>query len=134
MKITVTGELTERSEVQTFGSGFKKRTFVVTETSGQYPTSYQFELHKENVSLVSKMRKGDQITVTAYVSSSRGPEGGAYANKWFTTLKAVSVETAGQSAPVHQPPPRQAPPQAPRPAQPQASQSNFDDDGDGIPF
>ena len=50
----------EKSEEQTFGEKFKKRSFVI-ETEDKYPQLIQLELHQDNCELITPVNVGDIV-------------------------------------------------------------------------
>ncbi len=87
----LTGTVTEIFEEQTFGSGFNKREFVISDDADKYPQLIKFECVKEKVELVSKLNKGDKVKVTFDI---RGRE---WQGKYFVNLAAWKVEAQGAS-------------------------------------
>lgn len=95
----VEGSIKEIFELQTFGSGFTKREFVVT-TKEQYPQDIKLELIKDRCDLIDAYKKGDNVKVQFNL---RGNE---YNGKYFVNLQAWRIETlnnataaAGNNAP-----------------------------------
>lgn len=94
----LTGTVKEIFEEQTFGSGFNKREFVVTDEADKYPQDIKFECVKEKVELVNKLNKGDKVKVTFDI---RGRE---WKGNYYVNLAAWKVESAG-AASSDEPPP-----------------------------
>jgi hypothetical protein len=94
----LSGTVKEIFEEQTFGSGFNKREFVITDEADKYPQDIKFECVKEKVELVNNLNKGDKVKVTFDI---RGRE---WQGKYFVNLAAWKVENlaAGSSS---EPPP-----------------------------
>jgi hypothetical protein len=82
----VEGSIKEVFEMQTFGSGFTKREFVVT-TKEQYPQDIKLELIKDRCDLIDAYKKGDNVKVQFNL---RGNE---YNGKYFVNLQAWRIET-----------------------------------------
>lgn len=78
-------------DVQTFGSGFQKREFVLT-TKEQYPQDVKFELVKDRVDLIDPYKQGDNIKVHFNI---RGNE---YNGKYFVNLQAWRIESLSKTA------------------------------------
>jgi len=78
-------------DVQTFGSGFQKREFVVT-TKEQYPQDVKFELVKDRVDLIDPYKQGDTVKVHFNI---RGNE---YNGKYFVNLQAWRIESLGKTS------------------------------------
>lgn len=77
---------------QTFGSGFTKREFVLTDEAEKYPQDIKFECVKDNVELVNKLSQGDRVNVTFDV---RGRE---WQGKYFVNLAAWKIEMLGKDS------------------------------------
>ncbi len=96
----LSGTVKEIFEEQTFGSGFNKREFVITDEAEKYPQDIKFECVKDNVELVNKLNKGDRVNVTFDI---RGRE---WQGKYFVNLAAWKIEALGsKSAGGKEPPP-----------------------------
>ena len=95
----LSGTVKEIFEEQTFGSGFNKREFVITDEAEKYPQDIKFECVKDNVSLVDKLNKGDRIKVTFDI---RGRE---WQGKYFVNLAAWKIEPLESGGTSSEPPP-----------------------------
>lgn len=95
----MTGTVTEIFEEQTFGSGFNKREFVLSDDADKYPQLIKFECVKEKVELVNKLNKGDKVKVTFDI---RGRE---WQGKYFVNLAAWKIDPAGAVGNSNEPPP-----------------------------
>lgn len=83
------GKLHQIDDIQTFGSGFSKREFVVEAQDGQYAQMIKFEAVKDKTSLTDKFQVGDEVTVHFDI---RGNE---YKGKYYVNLNAWRLEKAG---------------------------------------
>ncbi len=92
MSYEISGTLKVINEVQTFGSGFTKREFVVT-TQEQYPQDIKLELVKDKTSLLDRLRVNDKVTVKFNI---RGNE---YQGKYFVNLQAWAIDKTKDVAP-----------------------------------
>jgi len=92
MSYELTGTIKEIFEEQTFNSGFNKRAFVVTSEADKFPQDIQFECLKDRVELVSKLSKGDKVTVSFDIN------GREWNGKYFVNLVAWKIENQGGSA------------------------------------
>jgi single-strand DNA-binding protein len=113
----LTGRIKVIKDEQTFASGFTKREFVVT-TEEQYPQDISFELLKEKGELITKYNTGDRIKVSFDI---RGRE---WQGKYFNSLVAWKLETAGAESSGSTPPP-------PPPPMTESFATQMDDD---LPF
>ncbi len=95
----ITGILKVKSEAQQVSEKFKKREFVLTDNSSQYPQHISFQLTQDKCSLLDQYNVGDEIKVHFNL---RGREWTSPKNeiKYFNTLEAWRIETvaAGSSA------------------------------------
>ena len=80
----ITGTVKVVGEIQTFGSGFQKREFVVT-TEEKYPQDIKLELTKDKV---DDVRAGDEGAMVTVDFNIRGNE---YQNKYYVNLQAWKV-------------------------------------------
>ena len=81
---------------QTISEKFKKREFVITDESSQYPQHVLFQLIQDKTSLIDQYKEGDEITVHFNL---RGREWASPSGevKYFNSLEAWRIE-AGQGA------------------------------------
>jgi len=89
-RFQVAGKIVEVGEVQTFASGFTKRT-VVEETSKneEYPSPVALTLKKDDCEKADSLRPGDAIEAEGFVEGRKwdGPNG----TRYFTDLAAKSI-------------------------------------------
>ncbi len=110
------------NDTQVVSEKFKKREFVVTDSSGQYPQDILFQLTQDRVDLIDGYQPGQQVTVNFNL---RGRE---WINKegkalYFNSLDVWKVEAPAASA--DGPPPMDAPP---------VEAVASDDETDDLPF
>lgn len=84
----LSGTIKKIFEEQTFGSGFNKRSFVIT-TADRYPQDVIFETVKDKVSLLEPLQEGDKVKVSFDI---RGRE---WNEKFFVNLNAWKIENMG---------------------------------------
>jgi len=89
MAYEMTGTVKEIFDEQTFGSGFNKREFVLTNEEDKYPQDISFECLKDKVTLVDQLKKGDKVTVHFDI---RGRE---WKGRYFVNLVAWKIDGAG---------------------------------------
>ena len=87
----VTGKLHHVEDVQTYGSGFTVRKFVIMDDSG-YPSPISFELIKEDVSNIDRFSLGDRLKITFKL------KGREWNGRYFTDLQALRVESETESS------------------------------------
>ena len=92
----ITGILKVKSEAQQVSEKFKKREFVLTDNSSQYPQHISFQLTQDKCNLIDNYAVGAEIKVHFNL---RGREWTSPKNeiKYFNTLEAWRIE-AGNSA------------------------------------
>lgn len=72
---------------------FRKRDFVLTDNSSQYPQHLMFQLTQDKVSLMDSCKEGDEVTVYFNLRGKewQSPQGEA---KYFNTLEAWKIDGA----------------------------------------
>lgn len=93
----ITGKLKVKGNVQQVSDKFKKREFVLTDNSSQYPQYILFELTQDKCSLLDNYSEGDEVKV---FFNLRGRE---WTNKegqvkYFNSLQAWKMEKVGSNA------------------------------------
>jgi len=93
----ITGILKVKSEAQQVSEKFKKREFVITDNSSQYPQHISFQLTQDKCSLLDQYKVGDELKVHFNL---RGREWTSPKNevKYFNTLEAWRIETINSNA------------------------------------
>ncbi|HEY8962032.1 MAG TPA: DUF3127 domain-containing protein [Luteolibacter sp.] len=128
------GTLKLINDVQTFGSGFTKREFVVTTAHDKYPQDLKFEIVKDKCALLDSFEQGQEVVVNFDI---RGNE---YQGRYYVNLSCWKIQPAnGQTneAPAGKAAPARRPQQAASgyDAEPSAADlRNEDDFDDEIPF
>jgi Domain of unknown function (DUF3127) len=94
----ITGTIKMKGSEQQVSDKFKKREFVITENSSQYPQHLSFQLTQDRCSLIEPFQEGAEIKV---FFNLRGREWVSPQNetKYFNSLEAWKIEAAGASAP-----------------------------------
>ena len=59
----ITGILKQKSEEQQISEKFKKREFVLTDNSSQYPQHISFQLVQDKCGLIDQYNVGDEVKV-----------------------------------------------------------------------
>lgn len=87
----ITGILKVKGEAQQISDKFRKREFVVTDNSSQYPQHISFQLTQDKCSLIDNYAVGAEIKVHFNL---RGREWTSPKNevKYFNTLEAWRIE------------------------------------------
>lgn len=92
----ITGILKVKGEAQQVSEKFRKREFVLSDNSTQYPQHISFQLTQDKCSLIDQYNVGDEIKVHFNL---RGREWTSPKNevKYFNTLEAWRIEGGGNS-------------------------------------
>lgn len=97
-KVEVRGRLYYVGPVETFASGFRKRTAVIQDTSSKFEDCLAVELAKDRADAVKPEDKGRECAVVGYVHSRSWTDPKTGKTKWFTSVDAVRL-TFGAAAP-----------------------------------
>ncbi len=92
----IKGTLKLKQAEQQVSDKFKKREFVLTESSSQYPQMLLFQLTQERCNLIENINEGDEIEVSFNL---RGREWTNQQNevKYFNSLEAWKIDTLKSS-------------------------------------
>ncbi len=95
--LQITGTLRVKNSEQTVSDRFRKRDFVLTDASSQYPQHITFQLTQDKCSLIDAVNVGEEITVSFNLRGRewKSPQGEI---KYFNTLEAWRIERAAQAA------------------------------------
>lgn len=87
----ITGILKLKTEAQQVSDKFRKREFVLTDNSSQYPQHISFQLTQDKCSLLDQYKVGDEIKVHFNLRGREwtSPKGEV---KYFNTLEAWRIE------------------------------------------
>lgn len=87
----ITGTLKVVGDTQTVSEKFKKREFVLTDNSSQYPQHISFQLVNDKCNLLDNKAIGTQVTVHFNLRGREwnSPDGTV---KYFNTLEAWRLE------------------------------------------
>ena len=90
----ITGTLKVKGNEQQVSDKFKKREFVITDNSSQYPQHLSFQLTQDKCALLEPYNTGEEIKV---FFNLRGREWVSPQNetKYFNSLEAWKIEAAG---------------------------------------
>jgi hypothetical protein len=120
----LTGTVKVLNDTQQVTDSFKKREFVVTDASSQYPQDILFQAVQANTDKLNDIQVGETVTVSFNLRGREwtSPQGEV---KYFNSLDAWNIIKAGAGAP-----PVQGAPAAPS-ASPETQLEEGDDD---LPF
>jgi hypothetical protein len=90
----ITGTIKMKGNEQQVSDKFKKREFVLTENSSQYPQYLSFQLTQDRCSLLDPFKEGSEVKV---FFNLRGREWVSPQNetKYFNSLEAWKIEASG---------------------------------------
>jgi hypothetical protein len=117
MSYDLSGKVKLIQAAQTFSSGFTKREMVVTVEDGKYPQDISIEFLQEKAELLDSLKEGQDVTISFDI---RGRE---YNGRYFNNLVGWKLELGSGSARSDMPAPMD-----------DDVPSDFDEDGDVIPF
>jgi hypothetical protein len=126
----IKGLLRVKGDVQQVKDTFKKREFVLTDNSSQYPQHISFQLTQDKCALLDNVNVGEEINVSFNLRGREwtSPQGEL---RYFNSLEAWRIEKSGAAQGAGAPPVAEAPPAYAAPApEPYVSSSEPDD----LPF
>jgi len=87
----ITGTLKVKKEEQAVSDRFKKREFILTDSSSQYPQHISFQLTQDRCPLLDNIQVGEVITVHFNLRGREwtSPQGEV---KYFNTLEAWKID------------------------------------------
>lgn len=87
----VTGTLKVKGNEQAVSEKFRKREFVITEASTQYPQYISFQLTQDRCPLLNDINVGEEITVSFNLKGREwtSPQGEI---KYFNSLEAWKID------------------------------------------
>jgi hypothetical protein len=95
--MNITGILKVKKDEQVVSEKFRKREFILTDNSSQYPQYISFQCTQDRCSLLDSVNVGDTITVHFNLRGREwtSPQGEI---KYFNTLEAWKIDR-GQTGP-----------------------------------
>lgn len=96
MLYELSGKVKKVCEVQTFASGFKKRSLVVVEGENtKYPNVVSVDFAKEKADMLGSIREGQEVSVRFAVRGREWTDPKTNAVRYFTSLDGISVKVSG---------------------------------------
>ena len=88
--LKISGTLKKISDSVHVSDKFKKRDFVLTDSSTQYPQHIAFQLSQDRCTLIDRLKEGDQVEVHFNLRGREwtSPQGEV---KYFNTLDAWKI-------------------------------------------
>lgn len=95
---TLKGKIKVIGETQQISDSFKKRTFVVSETSSQYEQTIELQLTQDRVEAINQFKVGESVEVTFFLNGREwtNPKDGSI--RYFNTLDAWKIDYYGDDA------------------------------------
>ena len=133
--LQITGVIKVKFNEQKVSDSFKKREFVITENSSQYPQHIIFQLTQDKCSLIDNFNAGDTVKVSFNLRGREwtNPQGEV---KYFNSLDAWRIENADSNQNTAQSAPQSNNYQAPAQNTPPviSSSVNLNSQEDDLPF
>lgn len=128
---SISGTLKVKKDTEQITDTFKKREFVVTDMSGQYPQDILFQLTQDRTNLIDNYNVNDVINVSFNIRGREwtSPQGEV---RYFNSLDAWRIESPQQGGP--QNPMGQGQAQTPPPISVDSAETLVDEDDDDLPF
>ena len=107
------------NETNVISEKFKKREFVITDDSSQYPQDISLQLTQENCDKLNGVKVGDRLLVKFNLRGRAWNDPKTGSDRYFNSLDAWFIQKeSGNNAPAPQP----------------VSMDNNDSNDDGLPF
>jgi hypothetical protein len=90
MQFELTGTLKLKKDEQKVSDSFKKREFVVTDNSSNYPQHILFQLKQDKCRILDNYNPGDEVKVSFFISGREWTKDGV--TKYFTSLDAWRID------------------------------------------
>ena len=90
MQFELTGTLKLKKDEQKVSDSFKKREFVVTDNSSNYPQHILFQLKQDKCRLLDNFNPGDEVKVSFFIGGREWSKDGVV--KYFTSLDAWRID------------------------------------------
>ncbi|MBI3511523.1 MAG: DUF3127 domain-containing protein [Bacteroidetes bacterium] len=94
----ITGVLKLKTDEQKVSDRFRKRDFIITDNSSQYPQHITFQLVQDKCSLIDRFNPGDEIRVYFNLRGREWTPKDGGPLKYFNTVEAWKIEPANNMA------------------------------------
>lgn len=93
----ITGKLKVKYDLQQVSDKFKKRDFVLTDDSTQYPQHILIQATQDKCGLLDSVKEGDEIKVSINIKGREwtSPQGEV---KYFNSIEAWKIEKIGSNS------------------------------------
>jgi hypothetical protein len=121
---TLNGILKVKNDTQVVSDKFKKREFVVTDASGNYPQDILFQLTQDRCEQIDPLQVNDTVSVSFYIRGREwtSPSGEV---KYFNSLDVWKVDKMGAGNPT---------PADIEPAEAKSAETFVEEGDDDLPF
>jgi hypothetical protein len=119
-----TGKLVVKSDTQQVTDSFRKREFVMSDESSQYPQEIMFQLTQDRCSLLDPMNVGETVKVNFNLRGRKWENPNTKEIKYFNTLEAWRLEKETSSSPLG----------SDLPPMPSAEPAAMSSESDDLPF
>jgi single-stranded DNA-binding protein len=96
---SISGKLIVKKDTEQVTDKFRKREFVISDESSQYPQEIVFQLVQDKVDLLDPFNEGEQIKVNFNLRGRRWNNPKTNETKFFNSLDAWRLEREGAEAP-----------------------------------
>jgi len=96
---SISGKLIVKKDTEQVTDKFRKREFVISDESSQYPQEIVFQLVQDKVDLLDPFNEGEQIKVNFNLRGRRWNNPKTNETKFFNSLDAWRLEREGNQAP-----------------------------------
>lgn len=97
---SMTGKLVVKKDSEQVTDKFRKREFVISDESSQYPQEILFQLTQDKVDLLDPFKEGEQMKVNFNLRGRRWENPKTNETKFFVSLEAWRLEREGNTAQV----------------------------------
>ncbi len=95
-----TGKLVVKSDTQQVTDSFRKREFVMSDESSQYPQEIMFQLTQDRCPLLDPMNVGETVKVNFNLRGRKWENPNTKEIKYFNTLEAWRIEKESVGSPL----------------------------------
>lgn len=120
---SMTGKLIVKKDTEQITDSFKKREFVLSDESSQYPQEIMFQLVQDKCDLIDPYEINDEVKVNFNLRGRRWENPKTSETKFFVSLDAWRLEKVAQENQVANLPPL-----------PESEPANVNDGSDDLPF
>ncbi|GAA0876654.1 hypothetical protein GCM10009118_30640 [Wandonia haliotis] len=121
---TLVGNIKVINDTQVISEKFRKREFVVTDNSGQYPQDVLFQLTQDKTDLLNDMQLNEMVSVSFFIRGREwtSPSGEV---RYFNSLDVWKIEKQSGGMPT---------PQDMSPASSDSAETFVEEGDDDLPF